>query len=177
MRLFTNFLNPSVMDDSQIIEMTEVIVKKECLKEIKNVIGGVLSLAENQKVLKNDGDVNKYIDFMRNLQNTLDKDHERLQSLTHYFHKSHVNDKRTANQSHPIIKLYILIISFNTCFKNHLIYEYKYVEAILSAKKQANIEKEILEIRKNSTFYSNHVDEMLKVILEISDFPERVLNL
>lgn len=177
MGLFTKFLNPNAMNDAKVIEMANIIVKEECVSEIQNVIRGVIDLEFYRKDFRNTENPKKYTVYMDKTQNQLDSDFERLQARANYFSNAFIHDLRVVSKSHPIIRLYILIISFNTCFKNYIWYEYEVINSIYSGKSEDAITNEVIELRNKSKYYSNHMDKMLNQILEISDSPEKVLRL
>lgn len=173
----TKFLNPNAMTNNQIVEIAEKVLKEECLDEIKNIIKGVIDIELNRKDFQNTGDPSRYTEYMTAAQKSMDWDFERLQNRANYFSNAYSYDQRIISKSHPIVRLYILIISFNTCFKNYIWHEFEIVNAIYSGKREEAVIEEVKQLRNKAMYFSKHMDRMLTQILEISDSPQKVLDL
>lgn len=177
MGFITNFLNPGSMSNEEIIKIVNDILNRECKDNIGRICGGMLEIREFHQLIRNGGDPNIYIDFSRDFTNVLDRDYESLQVKANSFAGSHGNDLRIISRSHPIIKLYSLIIDANTTCKNYFICEYEALETALSSKNEAEATQKIMAIRKKSNFYLNENGKQIETLMQISDNPRKVLNL
>ena len=177
MGLLTSFLNPNAMSNEEIVEITKFIVNEECKNDVRTITNGMFYHEEQRNLLKNGGRIKDYINFLEELNNHLDSDYEFLQARANHFANSYAYDKRILTRSHPIIKLYSLIIEMNVCCKNFSCCELEVMEVILNVDSESVAKDQILEIRKKSNFYNNETAKRLDKFMEIMDYPSRVLNL
>lgn len=177
MGFITNFLNPNAMSNEDIIRIADDIVNRECKEKISRIASGMIEIRELHTYVRDGGDPNTYIDFSRDFTNSLDWDYESLQSMASRFANMYANDLRVLSGSHPIIKLYSLIIDLNTTCKNYYICEYEVLETALNAKSEADATKKIMAIRQKSNIFLNENAKQLEILLKIFDNPRKVLNL
>lgn len=177
MGLFSKFLNPNAMTDDKIIQFAHDIVNNECQGEIRNIVNGMIQMENFHKYVRNGGEPNDFIDFMREFTNVLDRDDVSLQNKAHFFSGTYANDLRVTTRSHPIIKLYSLIIDLNTCCKNYSICEYEVLEAIFNAKSEAEATRQVSYIREKSNAFFRDSEIKMKTVMEIMDNPRKVLYL
>lgn len=177
MGYLNSFLNANSMNNDKIVELAVYIVNTECQNEIKNVVNGMLNQQEFHDAVKKGMDPNEYINFLREFTNQLDVADNALQSKTSYFANSFANDFRIKKRSHPIIKLYELLIDINTCCKNYCVCEYDVIKAIYSAKNEAVAEQKVLNIRSDSNYYFNESDKRMRILMDIIEDPRKVLSI
>lgn len=177
MSIFSNFSNSNHMSREKKIEHAIDITSRECRNEIRNVLNGMIRQKELHDYVRNGGDHNVYIDFLRDFTNSLDRDDEKLQVRAKHFYNTYLDDSEVRNQTNSIIKLYSLIIDLNTSCKNYCICEYQVLEAIFNARSEAEAKQQVLSLREKSNYFLKMADQMLNQIVDINDHPHKVLSL